>query len=248
MVKGTLALVKKVALLLLLLMVQMTMPVKAQMLIGTAGMMNTPTADMFDEGTFVGGVSFVPKEMELTSGKYNTGIYYVDFTPFSWMELTFRETLLKTTKEENGKVKRGYYQQDRSTTLRLRPIAEKDSTWLPSVAVGVNDIYSDHGSSRYTCVYGVLTKHFPVAAAGVVGVSAGYARKFDTGVVYNGAFGSIEFRPSFFDKLRLMAEWDTSGFNVGAHAHLVKHLNVMLFTREFKSVGAGVSYQYTIRY
>ena len=66
MVKGTLALVKKVALLLLLLMVQMTMPVKAQMLIGTAGMMNTPTADMFDEGTFVGGVSFVPKEMELT--------------------------------------------------------------------------------------------------------------------------------------------------------------------------------------
>lgn len=220
----------------------------AQMLIGTQGMINTPTADMYKTGTFVGGVSYVPKEMELAPGNYNTGVYYINFTPFSWAELTFRETLLKTTKKENGKTKRGYYQQDRSTTLRVRPIAEKDSTLLPSVVAGVNDIYSDHGSSRYTCVYGTVTKHVTVGRAGQIGMNVGFARKFDTGEVYDGIFGGVEYRPSFVKDFRLMAEWDTSGFNAGAHLLAFKHLNVMVYTREFKCFGAGISYQYTISY
>ncbi len=222
--------------------------VHAQMLIGTQGMVNIPTADMQKAGTFVGGVSYVPKEMEIAAGNYNTGIYYIDFTPFSWAEFSFRETLLKTTKKENGVVKRGYYQQDRSTTFRVRPIAEKDSTLLPSVVAGVNDIYSDHGSSRYTSVYAVVTKHVPINRIGSVGVNVGFARKFDTGEVYNGVFGGVEYRPAFAKDLRLMAEWDTNGFNMGAHLFAFKHLNMMVYTREFKCLGAGISYQYTISY
>ncbi len=221
---------------------------QAQMLIGTQGMMNTPTADMKEAGTFVGGVSYVPQEMDMAPGNYNTGIYYISFTPFKWMECAFRETLLKTTKVKNGEVKRGYYQQDRSTTFRLRPFAEKDSTLLPSVVAGVNDIYSDHGSSRYTSVYGVVTKHVPLWRAGRLGLNVGYARKFDTGVVYDGVFGGIEFRPSFAENMRVMAEWDTSGLNVGAHLLAFRHLNLMVYTREFKCLGAGISYQYTISY
>lgn len=221
---------------------------QAQMLLGTQGMVNTPTADMSKEGTFVGGASYVPREMDMAPGNYNTGIYYITFTPFKWLECTFRETLLKTKKVKNGEVKHGYYQQDRSTTFRLRPIAEKDSTLLPSVVAGVNDIYSGHGSSRYTCVYGVMTKHVPLGNAGVLGFNVGYTHKFKTGVVYDGAFGGVEFSPAFAKHFRLMAEWDTSGVNVGAHLFAFKHLNMMVYTREFKCFGAGVSYQYTISF
>lgn len=228
----------------------LSMPIqtRAQMLIGTQGMINAPTADMNDAGTFVGGFSFVPKQMELVSGNFDTGIYFVNFTPFKWLELTFRETLMKTAKIENGVTKTGYYQQDRSTTARLRPIKENEKTLLPSVALGVNDIYSDYGNSRYTCAYGAVTKHIPLASAGTVGLHAGYAYKFDTGVVYDGVFSGIDFRPSFCKDVRAMAEWDTHGFNLGLHAVILRHINLMVFTREFDCVGAGVSYQYTIRY
>lgn len=223
--------------------------VRAQMILGTQGLLNAPTADMNPLGTFVGGITFVPKEMEMVAGDYNTGIYYADFTPFSWMELTFRETLLKMTKVKHGKVHTGYYNQDRSTTLRLRPIAERDSIWWrPSLLLGINDIYSDHGTSLYTAVYAVATKHVSFSGFGVVGVSVGYAHKFDDGVVYDGVFGGVEYRPQGVKNFRVMADWDTSGVNVGAHLQLFRHLNLMAYTREFKSVGAGISYQYTIKY
>lgn len=230
----------------LYLMTAFAMTTEAQMLIGTQGMINTPTADMYHSGTFVGGVSYIPKDMEVAPGNYNTGIYYVNFTPFSWMECTFRETLLKTTKIKNGTLKKGFYQQDRSTTFRIRPITEKDGTLLPSVVGGVNDIYSDHGSSRYTCLYATATKHLQISTAGVLGMNVGYAHKFDTGVVYDGMFGGLDFRPSFAKDFRLMAEWDTNGINVGAHLQAFRHLNMLVYTREFKNFGVGISYQYTI--
>lgn len=222
---------------------------KAQMVLGTQGMLNSPTADMYPVGTFVGGVTFVPKEMEFVAGDYNTGIYYLDFTPFSWMELTFRETLLKMQKVKHGEIHTGYYNQDRSTTLRLRPITERDSIWWrPSLLLGVNDIYSDHGTSRYTAVYLVATKHVLMSGFGKVGISVGYAHKFDDGVVYDGVFWGVEYYPQGVKNLRFMADWDTSGVNVGAHLQLFRHLNLIAYTREFKSVGAGISYQYTIKY
>jgi len=104
-------------------------PADAQTVLGTRGLMNIPTADMNPAGTFDGGASFVQKEL-LYDKNYNTGIYYITFTPFSWMEITYRETLIKTRKSASEPDKIGFYQQDRSTTLRLRPL--KEGRWWPS--------------------------------------------------------------------------------------------------------------------
>ena len=220
----------------------------AQQLIGTQGMMNIPTADMCEAGTFNGGASFVGESVLAQRYNYDTGIYYVDFTPFSWMEITLRETLLKTTKTVNGVKKRGFYQQDRSTSLRLRPLKEKEGKWMPSVLVGCNDIYSDHGDSYYTAVYGTVTKHVDVQKLGTFGATVGYAHPFRAGCVYDGVFGGVEFRPKGVRCMRVMAEYDTQGFNVGVSALLFRHLNLMVMTREFDKICAGVSYQYTIKY
>ncbi len=217
---------------------------RAQQLLGTSGLMNVPSADMYAAGTFKGGASLVQKNLLSDRFNYNTGIYYIDFTPFSFMEITFRETLLKTRK--GGKT--GFYQQDRSTTLRLRPLKEREGCWRPSVVVGVNDIYSDHGSSNYAAVYGVVTKNVPLGGFGCLGVTLGYAKAFDKGDAYDGVLGGIRFSPEAIRDASVIAEYDTRGFNIGASVLLFKHLNLMCFTREFTGICAGVSYQYTIRY
>ena len=219
-------------------------PCKAQTVIGTNGLMNVPTADMRPAGTFDGGASFIQKEL-LYKKTYNTYLYYVSFTPFSWMEITLRETLLKTRKSAtNPKV--GFYQQDRSTSLRLRPL--KEGKYWPAVVVGANDFYSDHGASQYACFYGVMSKHFPIKSVGVVEATAGYARHHKKGTTYDGVMGGLSFAPVFFPDLRVMGEYDTEGCNIGLGAFLFRHLNVTCFTREFKGINATVSYQYTIPY
>lgn len=217
---------------------------RAQQLLGTSGLMNVPTAEMYASGTFKGGVSLVQKELLSDRFNYNTGIYYIDFTPFSFMEIAFRETLLKTRKGD----KMGFYQQDRSTTLRLRPLKEKEGRWFPSVVLGVNDIYSDRGTSNYAAVYGVVTKNFPLGKVGTLGVTAGVAKAFDEGDAYDGVLGGVRFTPAAVKNASVMAEYDTRGFNIGASVLLFKHLNLMCFTRKFTGVCAGISYQYTIRY
>ena len=68
--------------LLFLLMASITV-CRSQTVIGTTGMMNVPTADMRPAGTFDGGASFIQKDL-LYKKDYNTYLYYVSFTPFSW--------------------------------------------------------------------------------------------------------------------------------------------------------------------
>ena len=220
-------------------------PANAQTVLGTKGLMNIPTADMNPAGTFDGGASFVQKEL-LYDKSYNTGIYYITFTPFSWMEITYRETLLKTRKSAAEPDKIGFYQQDRSTTLRLRPL--KEGRWWPAVVFGANDIYSDHGDSKYANIYGVATKHFPIRSIGTFAATAGYSYARKSGTTYDGFMGGLSFSPEFCPELRVMGDYDTRGINVGMSAFLFRHLNLTCFTHKFKGVNATVSYQYTIRY
>jgi len=220
----------------------------AQTVIGTSGMMNVPTADMRVAGTFDGGVSFIQKDL-LYKKDYNTYLYYVDFTPFSWLEITMRETLLKTRKsvsDPRTDQPKGFYQQDRSTSVRIRPL--KEGEYWPAMVIAANDIYSDHGGSNYACLYGVASKHFPITAVGTVEATVGYAYKLKDGITYDGLFGGLAFSPDFFPDMKVMGEYDTDGYNFGVSAFLLNHLNVTCFTREFKGFNATVSYQYTIPY
>ena len=223
------------------------LPVMSQQLIGTQGLMNISSAEMNPEGTFEGGMNLLQKRMMVDVYDYYTGLYYINFTPFSFVELTFRETLRKTRKSATNP-KMGYYQQDRSTTLRLRPVREKDGKWWPSVVVGVNDIYSDHGNSEYAAVYGVITKNVRLGGMVNVGATLGYAHPIDDGVTYDGVFGGISVSPISFDNLKIMAEYDTRGINVGASVVLFRHLRAMCLTRDFEGVCGGLSYLYTIKY
>lgn len=218
---------------------------QGQTILGTPGLMNIPTAEIRKGGTFDGGASLMQKELQSEAMHYNTGLYYINFAPFSFFDITLRETLVKSYKLSG---EYGFYQQDRSLTLRVQPIREKDGCWWPSILIGSNDFFSRHGDSYYAAVYGVMTKTLPIKGLGKFAITAGYAKPIRKGVLYNGAFGGISVSPYFAPMLRVMGEYDTRGVNVGIGAHLFRHLNLTCFTREFKGISATISYQYTIHF
>ena len=71
-----------------------TSGIKAQYTMGTTGMMNIPTAEMQQTGTFMIGGNYLPEE--LNPFKYNSGNYFVNITFFSFLELNYRCILLKS--------------------------------------------------------------------------------------------------------------------------------------------------------
>ena len=224
-----------------------SLTLSAQTVIGTPGLMNIPTAEVRQGGTFDGGASLMQKDLQAPAMYYNTGLYYINFAPFSFFDITLRETLIKCQKSATDPSV-GFYQQDRSLSLRVQPIREREGHWWPSVLIGSNDFYSSHGDSYYAAVYGVLTKTLPIKGVGRLAVTAGYAKPIHAGVLYDGVFGGASFAPAFAPLVRLMGEYDTRGCNVGVGAHLFRHLNLTCFTREFKGVSATISYQYTITF
>jgi hypothetical protein len=244
----------------LMMMLGVVWQADAQIMFGNTGLMNIPTADMAKEGTFVGGATLVPSRYMRSYFNYNTGIYYFRITPLPWAEVTLRETLLKTrqksrdiskiTGDDNvvyGKL--GFYQQDRSYTVRLRPIRESEGKWWPSIVLGANDPWSDNGGSYYSSAYGVATKHFNVGHVGNFSLSAGYYEplndRFDGAKVYDGFFGGVGYVPQFCDKLLFSADYDTQGINIGFDVLLFNHWNIYLYERDFKKFGFGMNYQYT---
>ena len=234
---------------LVLVFLNVSASVLSQTVIGTPGLMNIPTAEVREGCTFDGGASFIERELLTDANNYNTGLYYINFSPFSFFDITLRETLVKDHKspdDPNSEV--GFYQQDRSLTLRIQPIREKEGKWWPSVLVGVNDFYLAHGISDYAAVYGVLTKTLAFKSIGIFALTAGYAKPIRSGTLYDGVFGGASFSPVFAPMVRVMGEYDTRGFNVGIGAHLFRHLNLTCFTREFKGISATISYEYTIRF
>jgi Bacterial putative lipoprotein (DUF940). len=68
------------------------MGVQGRYLMGNTGLLNIPTADMQEAGTFMGGCNYLPHGM--TPLYFNTGRYFVDITFLSLLEMSYRCTLL----------------------------------------------------------------------------------------------------------------------------------------------------------
>lgn len=106
----------------------------AQRSLGVSGLLNIPSADMQEDGTFMAGGNYLPQEMLPQEWGYNSGNYFVNLTFLPFMEVAYRCTLLKV--ESTGK-----WNQDRSVSLRLRPL--KEGKWWPSVVIGSNGLADD---------------------------------------------------------------------------------------------------------
>ena len=138
---------------LFLILIPVTGLVHAQYSMGTTGQLMIPTAEMQETGTFMGGVNFLPEQVTPSVFSFPTMNYFVDMTLFSFIEFTYRMTLLKMT---TGTGRTGYHNQDRSNTIRIRPL--KESRYFPAVVIGGDDLLTEKKTPYWGAYYGVLTK------------------------------------------------------------------------------------------
>lgn len=220
-------------------MLGLTMELHAQYSLGNTGLLNIPTADMQETGTFMMGGNYLPEGM--TPFKFNTGNYFVNITFLSILELSYRCTLWKTTRYDG---KQGYFQQDRSMSARVRPL--KEGKFRPSVVIGTNDPFKDKGTNYFATIYGVLTKSFSIAKGDRLALTAGYYIPLNHHSVQDGPFGGISYSPAFCREIAIMAEYDSKGINTGMSARLWKHLSLHVFTREFNCISGGIRYECTL--
>lgn len=218
---------------------------KAQYSMGTTGFLNIPSADMQPDGTFMGGGNYLPKQMLPSSWGYNTGNYFVNMTFLPFLEVAYRCTLLR------GEFKAGSkWQQDRSVSIRLRPL--KEAKWWPSIVLGSNDAFTTNqlnmfgevGKNRFfSSVYGVATKHIFLSGHDL-GFTFGVNVPFSKSSYKQGVFGGISYSPAFFRPLTMMMEYDTTdAVNIGVAARLFNHLSLHAFCYDFKTVSAGIRYE-----
>ena len=184
----------------------------------------------------MGGGNYLPNGM--TPFNFNSGNYFVNVTFLSFLELSYRCTLLKTKRYDG---KKGYYQQDRSMTARIRPL--KEGKYRPSLVIGVDDPFKNTGTNYFATVYGALTKGLSIARGDRLALTAGYYIPLNDYSIKDGLFGGISYSPAFCREMSFMAEYDSEGFNVGAAARLWKHLSIHVFTREFNSISGGIRYE-----
>lgn len=224
----------------------------SQMMLGSSGGFNMPTTEIMPGGTLKAGINYVsnglidgdPSHPSHWNLDYNTGIYHISVSPCSWMEFTFRETLLKTIR--TGDKKEGYFRQDRSISAKVRPLKETEN--CPAILFGITDSYSDE-HNIYGSMFGVLSKsiHSTNLASTWI-ATAGYIYALPNLSNYDGVIASLQFRPDWFKAGTIGIEYDSKGINVGIQALLFNHVNLYVFTRDFTELSAGISYQYTIKY
>lgn len=218
----------------------------AQYSLGMTGLLNTPGADMQPDGTFMAGGNFLPKEMMPDMWNYNSGNYFLNITFFPFMEVAYRCTLLKGEYKAGNK-----WQQDRSVSLRLRPL--KESRYVPAVVIGSNDVFTTNelnafnttGGNRYfASIYGVATKHIYVGEH-VFGMTFG-SYFFSKNTLYKGVFGGLKYTPAFLQPVSIIAEYDANGVNAGITARLFHHFSLYAFAYDFKAVSCGLRYETVI--
>ena len=171
---------------LLLLLLGCSMGVQAQYSMGNTGLLNIPTADMQETGTFMGGGNYLPNGM--TPFNFNTGNYFVNITFLSFLELSYRCTLQKAKRYDG---KEGYFHQDRSMTARVRPL--KEGKFHPSLLLGVDDPFKNTGINYFATVYGALTKGFSIAKGDRLALTAGYYFPLNDHSIKDGPFGGISY-------------------------------------------------------
>lgn len=230
-----------------------------QEMIGTTGGLSIPTAEMNPSGTFMTGINFVGEgsiqgydltaQEDCWNFEYNTGIYYLNFTPFSWLEISLKNTMLKSRLDRYYHDKGDYYYErtDRSLSFRVKALDEGE--YWPAVVLGINDPYQETGRGIYCSYYGVCTKHFHLKGLGLNLVpTIGYAQPYKHSKMYDGVFGSIKVSLDALSNCAILAEYDTHHFNLGLQTLLFNHLGIYAFTTGFQNFNCGIHYQYTIKY
>lgn len=235
---------------LLLLFTLVGSSVMAQQYTGMTGLLHVPSADMDTIETLRLGVhslpiDMMPDAMLFEGDKYASSNWYVSATPFKWLEAGYSFTLMKFRKNLNRYSDDiGFYSKDRYFSLRLLPLRE--GRYWPSLVIGGNDVIGqrdgDSESFYFRNLYVAASKHVEVPFGEVGGhlVYRKWIKSYNRR--WNGVVGGITFHPRFYTPLRVVAEYDGEGVNIGADCVLFRYvqLQASLIKCRYPSAGAAI--------
>ena len=233
-----------------------TFTLSAQLTYGTTGLLHAPSAEMREDKTVMLGANFLNKEITPPTWDYHTYNYYLNVTILPWLEVAYTCTLFKA--EALGLKPYGYSgftNQDRYFSVRLRALKE-GQFWkhMPAVVLGTSDpftssggvIASEQGNGYYNRFYLAATKHVRVGRE-TIGVSLSYVYNRRREYKLNGVAAGVTYNPSFHPQLRLIAEYDSRDFALGATYLLFNHLHAQVELQRMKYFTGGLTFQFRLK-
>lgn len=166
---------------------------RAQWTYGTSGLMNMPSGEMEENGTFMLGNNYLNRHTSTSRWFYDTFGYYFNITFFSFLEISYNMELHKAMYDDYGSKQTGYWvpytygkfvNQDRQIGVKLRLWKEGWlNEWTPQVTIGSDDISShtwESPENQFAIedmktngfnnrVYLAATKHFHIPKVGELG-------------------------------------------------------------------------------
>lgn len=229
------------------------LPARAQLTYGTTGLLHAPSAEMQRDKTFMLGGNFLNQEITPEFWNYHTYNYFLNITIFPWLEVAYTCTLLKAEALGLGEYGySGFTNQDRYFSVRLRAVRE-GQFWkhMPAVVIGSSDPFTSTGSvisptegNGYFCrFYVAASKHIPIAGREEIGVHLSYLYNDRVEYKLNGFAGGITYNPSFLPELRVIAEYDSKDFALGASYLLFRHLHLQFELQRMKYFSGGLTFK-----
>ena len=226
----------------------------SQLTYGTIGLLHAPSAEMQRDKTFMVGGNFLNKELTPPTWYYHTYNYFLSVTIFPFLEIAYTCTLFKA--EALGLKPYGYSgftNQDRYFSARLRVLKEGQFwKYMPAVVLGTSDPFTSSGGGQvsttegngyYSRFYIAASKQIPVAGKEEVGVHLSYLYNDRKEYKLNGFALGVTYNPSFHPQLRVIAEYDSKDFALGATYLLFKHLHVQVEMQRMKYFSGGLTYK-----
>ena len=226
----------------------------SQLTYGTTGRLHAPSAEMQRDKTFMVGGNFLNKELTPPTWYYHTYNYFLNVTVFPFLEVAYTCTLFKA--EALGLKPYGYSgftNQDRYFSARLRVLKEGQFwKYMPAVVLGTSDPFTSSGGGQvgttegngyYSRFYIAASKHIPVVGKEEIGVHLSYLYNNRKEYKLNGFALGVTYNPSFHPQLRVIAEYDSKDFALGATYLLFKHLHVQVEMQRMKYFSGGLTYK-----
>lgn len=229
-----------------------TFMLSAQLTYGTTGLLHAPSAEMQKDKTVMLGANFLNQEITPPNWYYHTYNYYLNVTILPWLEVAYTCTLFKAEALGLGPYGySGFTNQDRYFSVRLRALKE-GQFWkhMPAVVLGSSDpftstggvIASSEGNGYFSRFYLAATKHVNIGSE-TIGVHLSYLYNRRKAYKLNGVAGGITYNPSFHPQLRLIAEYDSKDFALGATYLLFNHLHAQVEMQRMKYITGGLTYK-----
>lgn len=240
----------------------------------STGLLQIPTADMQEDGTFMITNNFLNKHSLPSKGwNYNTFQYGIGISLWGRVEISYVCTIFNGAWDPRPHEEIDYREvimrnQDRHFIARICLLREEEFglKWVPALVIGVSDPTTG-GTTDYTnqrdvsgidnCFFNrnyiVLSKHFPTRY-GSLGAHLGYQFNRRRDYPIDGPCLGLNWSPiwlqqrGILDQLEVIAEYDSRTVNLGFIASIWgNRFEAMFELQNFQWINFGLRYKLKLR-